>query len=104
MPASKAQTFVNEIEMRLQSLKREFLDLELTQMRKGEVSARQKIERAKKSIGTKRRELEQRLSRAKEDPEAASDEARQEIEAAWAELRGAVDQAREDFQEEESRA
>lgn len=104
MPTKKAEAFVNDIEMRLQSLKREFLELELRQMRRGELSARKKIERAKKSIVAKRKELETRLSEAREVPPADWDGVREGVEAAWTELREAVDQAREDFQEEESHA
>ena len=104
MPTKEAETYINEIQMRLQSLKREFLDLELEQMRKGEISARQKIERAKRDITPKRKQLEEQLSQAREAPASSWEETREGVESAWTDLRGAVDAAREDFYEEESRA
>lgn len=111
MSDSEPDTYVSRIQEKLDTLKREFLDLELEQMRKGEISARQKIEKAKKAIAQRRRELEQRIASARDAAPSAWDEMKDGMEAAWGELREAVDRARADFEgeleereEEESRA
>lgn len=97
MPANDAAVLTREIESRVQDLAREFLDLELAQMRKGEIEARRKIERAKKDISAKRKELKSRLSAATDAAPTAWDDTREGVEAAWEDLREAVDRARRDF-------
>ncbi len=99
MPTKDAATLTHEIEERIHALSREFLDLELEQMRKGEIEARQRIERAKKSITAKREELEGKLAEARAAAPSAWGEIREGVEAAWEELREAVERAREDFRE-----
>jgi signal transduction histidine kinase len=98
VPQSDADTFVGQIQTKLDALTREFLDLELEQMRKGEVTARQKIEKAKRSIAQRRKELEQRVERAREAAPAAWDDVKDGVESAWTELCEAVNHARADFE------
>lgn len=102
MPESKADTFVGEIQSRLDDLKREFLDLELEQMRKGEIAARQELEKVKKSVATRRQELEKRLSDARSASGAALGDLQEGVTSAWSELREAVDAARDTFRGEVS--
>ena len=98
MPQSDADTFVGKIQTKLDALTREFLDLELEQMRKGEITARQKLEKAKKSIAQRRKELEQRIESAREAAPTAWDDMKDGVESAWGELCDAVNHARADFE------
>lgn len=90
--------FTDTMAQRLDELHREFQELELEQMRKGEVKARAKLAAAKKSIAGKRKEVEDRLDTVRRASANAWEEARDGVEAAWQELRDAVDRARKDFE------
>lgn len=101
MPVDDAAALTREIESRVHDLSRTFLDLELEQMRKGEIEARRKLERAKKEISARRSELKRKLSDARAAEPSAWDEACSDVESAWEELREAVEQARREFAGEE---
>lgn len=92
--------FTGRIEEELERLRRDFLDLELEQMRKGEIAARAKLERAKSVVKEKRVEVEDKLDTAKKVGAAAWREARDGLQAAWDDLEGAVGRAREELRGE----
>ncbi len=85
---------------RLDQLKKEFQRLELDQMKKGEIEARQKLEAAKKSIEAKRQSFEGELKRAKSVSDQAWDDVSDALRAAWTEMRESVDRARMEFRAE----
>jgi hypothetical protein len=76
---------------------REFQDLELEQMRRGEIEARARLAKVKRGVDEKRTEVQQSLHQARKASESAWDEARAGFEAAWGELRAAVERARREL-------
>lgn len=93
-----AAELTDRIEQGLERLREEFLQLELDQMRKGEIEARAKLANAKKAVGEKRAEVADRLDTVRKASGAVLEEARVGLQAAWKELRDAVERARDDFE------
>jgi len=82
---------------RFDALAEEFQQLELDQLKKGEIEARQKLEKANESFAEKRSEFERQLSRAGKVSDEAWDDVNDALQTAWADIRQAVDHARKDF-------
>ena len=76
---------------------RRFQEMELEQLRKGEMSARKKLEKAQGWVENARADLERRLERVRKSGAAAGDELREGAESAWTDLEAAVDRARREF-------
>lgn len=94
--APKAE-FTDKVEERLDELRSEFHDLELEQMRKGEVEARAKLAEAAETIKKKRAHVEAKIEAARKAGDSAWQEARGGLESAWAELTDAFNRAKRDF-------
>ena len=91
--------FTKRLEEKVENLRKRFQTLELEQMRKGELEARKKLEKAQEAVSEKREEVRKRLDRARRASSDAWDDAREGLESAWTELQEAVARAREDFEE-----
>lgn len=89
--------FTSQMEKRLDELGRRFQEMEIEQMKKGEVEARQKLEAAKKSVTEKRNEFESQLRRARKVSDDAWDDVSDTLRNAWTEMKEAVDRARAEF-------
>lgn len=89
--------FTSQMEQRLDELGRTFQKMEIDQMKKGEVEARQKLEAAKKSVSEKREEFENQLKRARRVSDDAWDDVSDSLRDAWTEMKEAVDRARAEF-------
>lgn len=89
--------FTSQMEQRLDELGRRFQEMEIEQMKKGEVEARQKLEAAKKSVTEKRNEFESQLRRARKVSDDAWDDVSDTLRNAWTEMKEAVDRARAEF-------
>ncbi|HKK50128.1 MAG TPA: hypothetical protein VKA74_01010 [Myxococcota bacterium] len=89
--------FTSEMEQQLEDLGRRFQEMEIEQMKKGEVEARQKLEAAKKSVTEKRNEFENQLRRARKVSDDAWDDVSEKLRGAWTEMKEAVDRARAEF-------
>lgn len=89
--------FTEEMESRIHDILEEFHTMELTEMRKGEIEARARLAKAKKTFEQKRDAMRRTLAKARKASEGAWDEARDGLEAAWGELRESVDRARAQF-------
>ena len=81
---------------------REFQDLELEQMRRGEIKARAKLADVRRSYVKKRDAMKDELEKATKASSAAWSDAKAGVESAWTELRAAIDAARSEFSEEET--
>lgn len=98
MPTSTEQAELTQsVEEHLESLRQRFQDLELEQMRKGEIAARAKLDEAKQAVNQKRTQLESQLRRARKASGNAWDEAREGLENARSELEAAVERAAQSF-------
>jgi hypothetical protein len=95
--AEKRAEFTDALESRIDAALQEFQDLELNQMRKGEIKARAKLADAKKLIDEERANARKSLSSARRASAAAWDEAKTGLQAAATELHAAVKRARADF-------
>lgn len=100
-PTEQRAEFTEQIEKRFDEALREFQDLELRQMRKGEMKARAKLAQVKKGFDAKRDALRSRLDEATKASSAAWSDAKTGLESAWEELRAAVDEARNEFSDAE---
>ncbi len=83
---------------RLETLKHDFQELELEQMKKGEIEARAKLASAKKDVKKKRDAAQRSIEGIRGSSAALSDEDRQAVEDALDELEAAVERARQDFE------
>jgi hypothetical protein len=92
--AEERATFTTEIETRVHEVVREFQEMELTQMRKGEIKARAKLAEARKDFTAKRDAMKEALAGAKNASSAAWTDVRGGVESAWEELSTAFEQAR----------
>lgn len=92
--------YTEQVEEQLEEAKKRFQQLELEQMRKGEVEARAALARAQERFSEKRRELESELRRARRSSESAWAEVKEGLESAWDDLAEAVDHARDEFRGE----
>lgn len=95
--APKAE-FTEKMEEQLEALRTKFQEMELEQMKKGEVAARAKLSAAKKAVERKRKEVEDRLDTVRRASANAWEEARDGVDAAWEELQDAIERARKDFE------
>ena len=100
--------FTESMEARLDELRTRFQEMELEQMKKGEIEARAKLADAKKRFEKKRRDVENRLDTVRRASSNAWEDARDGLESAWGELTDAVERAQKDFEgtleEEEEKA
>lgn len=96
-PTTERAEFTEDLERRITGLVRDFQDLELEQMRKGEIEARAKLANVKEQVDEKRSDALASLSRARKASASAWDEAKGGLQSAWTELRGAVDRARDEL-------
>jgi hypothetical protein len=94
--------YTEQIEQRIKDTLREFQDLELEQMRKGEIKARARLAKVKRGVDQKRTAAQESLHRTRKASEAAWHEARVGLEAAWGELREAVERARSELSGDEA--
>ena len=85
------------MERRLDDLGRRFQQMEIEQMKKGEVEARQKLEAAKKSVAEKSEQFERKLARARRVGDDAWAEVSDALRGAWVEMKEAVDRAQAEF-------
>ncbi len=85
---------------RMNAAIREFQDLELEQMRRGEIKARAKLSEVRKSYVRKRDAMKHELAKASKAGSAAWSDAKAGVESAWDELRAAIDEARSEFSDE----
>jgi multidrug resistance efflux pump len=95
--ATERAEFTESIERRIDGLIRQFQEMELEEMRKGEVKARAKLAEAKKTFDQKRRHARESLSEARSASVAAWEEAKAGLQTAWTDLDRAVERAREEF-------
>ena len=91
---SERAAYTERFERRIKEALRDFRDIELEQMGRGEVEARARLVAWKGSIHEKRVAAQERPSEARHASAAAWSEARAGVEAAWVELRDAVARAR----------
>jgi hypothetical protein len=89
--------FTSQMEQRLDDLGRRFQEMEIEQMKKGEIEARQKLEAAKKAVAGKRTEFEKQLERAARVSDDAWDDVSDTLRDAWTGMKEAVEHARADF-------
>lgn len=87
---------------RLNDLGRRFQEMEIAQMKKGEIEARQKLEAANAIVGEKRQEFERQLRRASSVSDEAWNEVSEALRSAWTEMKEAIDRAQADFESEYS--
>ncbi|HSG46679.1 MAG TPA: hypothetical protein VLA43_02575 [Longimicrobiales bacterium] len=92
--------YTEKVERLLEDAKKRFQELELEQMRKGEVEARAALAKAQKRFEERRRELESELNRARKSSDSAWDEIRDGLESAWEEVVTSVNHARDEFRGE----
>lgn len=85
---------------RLNDAIREFQDLELEQMRRGEIKTRAKLADVRKSYVKNRDAMKAELEMATKASSAAWGDAKAGAESAWKELRAGIDEARSEFSEE----
>ena len=85
------------MQQRLRDLGERFQEMEIAQMKKGEIAARQKLEAANSAIAEKRAEFERQLDRARKVSDEAWDEVSDALRTAWTEMKEAVEHARRDF-------
>ena len=90
--------FSDQAEERLEALRKRFQEMELEQMRKGEMEARAKLAKAKKTVDRKRDEAREMLKRARKAGASAAAEIQEGLDAALTELSDAVERARRDFE------
>ena len=93
--------FTEQITERLNDAIREFQDLELEQMRRGEIKARAKLAGVRKGYVKKRDAMKHELEKATKASSAAWSDAKGGIESAWNDLRTAIDEARAEFSDAE---
>lgn len=98
MPDPDRATFTNEVEERLETLRQKFQEMELSQMRKGEMEARAKLADAKKEIDRKRQSARQKLHEARKASENAWADLKEGLGAALTELSDAVERAHRSFE------
>jgi len=89
--------FTKKLEEQVEAMRKRFQTMELDQMKKGEIEARQKLETAKEAVERKQKQIRSQLDRARKASDAAWDDTREGLENAWNELEGAVERARKDF-------
>ena len=90
------------MQKRLHDLGRRFQEMEIAQMKKGEIEARKKLEAANAAVGEKRAEFERQLRRAASVSEEAWGEVSDSLRSAWTEMKEAIDRAQKDFESEYS--
>lgn len=100
-PVMTRAEYTEKVERLLEDAKSRFQQMELDQMKKGEVEARAQLARAQERFQQRRKELESQLKRARKAGEGAWSEVKDGVEAAWSELSGAIDRARAEFAGEE---
>jgi len=100
--ATERTEFTDTLESRIDTAVKEFQDLELEQMRKGEIKARAKLADAKKIVDEKRADASKSLASARRASAAAWDEAKTGLQAATTELGSAVERVRAELTGEES--
>ena len=98
---TERQTYTEQIEQRIKATLREFQEMELEQMRKGEIEARARLARVKSGVDEKRTVAQRKLHRARKATADAWVEAKAEVEDAWRELRDEVDHARQELSDGE---
>lgn len=90
--------FTNRFEEKVTDTLKEFQQLEIEQMRKGEIEARAKLADAKKAVNAKRDAMKKRLRSARKASRDAWSDAKAGVESAWDELTEAVSDARDSFE------
>jgi hypothetical protein len=90
-------TLTESLETRIHEAIDEFQQMELSQMRKGEIEARAKLADAKRKVRERQAVATARLHNAKKASASAWEEARSGLEEAWEDLRAAVHAARRSF-------
>ncbi len=85
------------METRFESLTREFKELEIAQMKKGEIEARQKLDKAKQWVAKTRSDFRKELDRAGEVSDQAWTEVSETLRSAWTEMKESVERARTEF-------
>ena len=96
VPTQRAE-FTDEMERRVNEATEAFQELELAQMRKGEIKARARLAEVKKTVDEKRANARARLAAARLASAAAWDEAKKGLQSAWTELNEAVERARHEL-------
>lgn len=92
--------YTEKVERLLEDAKKRFQELELEQMRKGEVEARAALAKAQKRFDQRRKEVESELKRARTSSQSAWDDVKDGLESAWGELIESVNHARDEFRGE----
>lgn len=82
---------------RFDDLGKEFQELEIEQLKKGEIEARQKLESANATVSETRAEFERQLNRAGKVSNEAWNDVQETLRSAWTDMKEAVDHARKDF-------
>lgn len=100
-PTEQRAEFTEQIETRINEIMREFQDLELEQMRKGEIKARAKLANIRGGFVAKRKAVKDQLEQARKASSAAWADSKQGLESAWDELRSALEEARREFSDTE---
>jgi len=93
--------FTEQMEKRLESLTRDFKELEIAQMKKGEIEARQKLEEAKKWVAKTRADFQNELARARKVSDQAWAEVSETLRGTWTEMKESIDRARTEFEAED---
>jgi hypothetical protein len=89
--------FTDEIERRVNEAVEAFQELELAQMRKGEIEARARLAEVKKTVDEKQSNARARLASARSASAAAWEESKKGLQSAWTELSEAVERARHEL-------
>lgn len=92
------------MEERLISLTRDFKEMEIAQMKKGEIEARQKLQKAKQWVSKTRADFQAELDRARKVSDQAWSEVSETLRSSWTEMKESVDRARSEFEDEEAEA
>lgn len=96
--------FTEQMEERLISLTRDFKEMEIAQMKKGEIEARQKLQKAKQWVSKTRADFQAELDRARKVSDQAWSEVSETLRSSWTEMKESVDRARSEFEDEEAEA
>lgn len=89
--------YTKKLERLLDDAKNRFQQMELDQMKKGEVEARAQLAHAQKEVRQKREAFEKELKRVRNSSRDAWEKLQEGADSAWDDLQAAVEAARAEF-------
>ncbi|MEQ8331378.1 MAG: hypothetical protein RH859_13040 [Longimicrobiales bacterium] len=96
-PEQRAK-FTDQIEEQVEALRRKFQEMELSQMRKGELEARALLADAKKAVSRQRTEAARRVASARKASAAGWNDVKEGLQTALDDLSEAVERAHRRFE------